>query len=218
MSTTGSLANDGNVYLDLNYSGGGSSLTLAGALTNRGSLDIYSGDRSDKVMTGTLSNTGTIVVAAMGTGKALLDVTDSAGFGAAGVLSGTVYLYRDSAIEFANGQITSVAGQLTITGNSAFLEDSTALGSNSALTGLTNVAGFLDLSTAAPVSTTGALVNSGTVFLDPDPGQGGSSLTLAGALTNQQRRAAHRQHCAIVIEHGLDNGAHQYGADLFLRL
>ena len=47
-------------------------------------------------------------------------------------------LSGDSAIEFTGGQITTLAaaGQLTLNGKNAFIEDSTALGSNSALTGL----------------------------------------------------------------------------------
>ena len=40
MSTTGALANDGTVDLDCISGGGGSSLTVAGALTNSGSLNI----------------------------------------------------------------------------------------------------------------------------------------------------------------------------------
>ena len=63
-------------------------------------------------------------------------MTGSAGFGTAGVLSGYVRLAGDSAIEFASGEITSLAAnaQLHLNGNDAFIEDSTALGSNSALT------------------------------------------------------------------------------------
>ena len=65
-------------------------------------------------------------------------MTGGAGFGTAGVLSGYVELSGDSAIEFASGQITSLAAGalLILYGNDAFIEDSTALGSNSALTGL----------------------------------------------------------------------------------
>jgi hypothetical protein len=44
-----------------------------------------------------------------GANQALLDATaGSAGFGAAGVLSGNVRLAGDSAIEFKSGQITSL--------------------------------------------------------------------------------------------------------------
>ena len=65
----------------------------------------------------------------------------SAGFGTAGVLSGYVRLAGDSAIEFASGEITSLAAgaHLGLNGNDAFIEDSTALGSNSALTGLASI-------------------------------------------------------------------------------
>ena len=65
-------------------------------------------------------------------------------------------------------QITSLAAnaQLLLGGNDAFIEDSTALGSNSALTGLANVAGSLHLYGRASVSTTGALTNSGLLNLE----------------------------------------------------
>ena len=58
-----------------------------------------------------------------------------------------------------------VGSQLTLDGNNTFVEDSTALGSNSALTGLANFAGALDLESGASVST-GALANSGALYLD----------------------------------------------------
>ena len=68
-------------------------------------------------------------------------MTGSAGFGTAEVLSGYVWLTGDSAIEFASGQITSLAAhaQLHLNGNDAFIEDSTELGSNSALTGFASI-------------------------------------------------------------------------------
>ena len=138
---------------------GGSSLTLAGALTNSGSLNIgntYDPDlrsASDEVTAASLDDTGSIdLTTYFLSDQALLDVTaGAAGFGAAGVLSGNVDLSGDSAVEFASGQITSVAadGKLSLRGNDAFIEDSAALGSNSALTGLSNVAGTLYLSVGA---------------------------------------------------------------------
>ena len=73
---------------------------------------------------------------------------------------------------------------MSLFGNDAFIEDSTALGSNSALTGLADIAGSLDLETGASVSTTGALANSGFLSLDYDAYDGGSTLSIGGALTN----------------------------------
>ena len=166
VSTTGALVNDGYVYLDTNGDDGGSSLTLAGALTNSGALDIGNAtlSASDKVTAAALDNTGRISLTGSSANQALLDVTaGSAGFGTAGVLSGDV--------DFpATARSSSRAGRsprspanalLVLNGNNAFIEDSTALGSNSALTGLADVAGSLYLENGASVSTTGALVNDG---------------------------------------------------------
>ena len=146
MSIIGALANDGTVELDFNpLAGTASSLTVAGALTNSGSLNIGYG--------------GT------------LDVTSGvAGSAPAGSLSGDVQLSYNGAIEFNNGQISTIGASSTLSlfgsyGNTAFIEDSTALGSNSALTGLADVAGSLYLDNGESVSTTGALANSGLVSL-----------------------------------------------------
>ena len=128
---------------------------------------------------GGLSNDGTIDVNFGG----LLDVTaGSAGFGAAGTLTGTVEVY-DGAIEFASGQISTIAtgASLSLSGG-AFIEDSTALASNSALTGLADIEGSLSIGGGASVSTAGALVNNGSLSAS-----GSSSATLlnvAGTLTN----------------------------------
>ena len=191
VSTTGSLANDGTINLDPSY--GGSSLMVDGTLTNSGSLGLGNTggalSASDEVTAASLDNTGKIQLTGSSANQALLDVTSgSAGFGTAGVLSGNVDLSGDSAIEFASGQITSLAGgaQLQLNGNDAFIEDSTALGSNSALTGLASIGAgaTFDLEDKVAVSTTGALANDGTIELDDNYGEGGSSLTVAGALTN----------------------------------
>ena len=215
VSTTGALVNDGSVRLDRLGGNGGSSLTLAGALANSG--DVVIGNTtlsaSDRATASSLDNTGSIHLTGSGANQALLDVTaGSAGFGTAGVLSGYVSLAGDSAIEFASGQITSLAAnaQLTLSGNSAFIEDNSALGSNSALQGLSNIHGtlslddgaslsttgalandkFINLGDGAALSTTGALANDGNVYLDIVAGDGGSSLTVAGALTNSYHSAS----------------------------
>ncbi len=197
VSTTGALANDGNVDV-----GGGSSLTVARALTNSGSLSIANSYVTAGALTNSgsliilgnsyvtaaaLDNTGDFQLVATGSSAALLDVTaGAAGFGAAGVSSGYVELYGDTALEFVSGQISTIgaSSRLSLIGNDAFIEDSTALGSNSALTGLASIgAGALfELERGASVSTTGALANSGGVSIGST--STGSSLSIAGALTN----------------------------------
>jgi hypothetical protein len=190
VSTTGALVNDGLAYIDVFGGEGGSSLTLAGALTNSDLLKIGNNalSASDEVTTASLDNRGSIVLTGSGANQALLDVTGSAGFGAAGVLSGFVELAGDSAIEFKSGHITSLAPNagLFLNGNDAFIEDSTSLGSNSALTGLASIGSqaTLELENEAAVSTTGAFVNHGRINLDANDGDGGSTLSIGGALTN----------------------------------
>jgi hypothetical protein len=201
VSTTGALANDGNVDIDTRRGDGGSSLTVAGTLTNSRTPHTNNGDllignatlsASDKVKAAALDNTGAIELRGSSANQALLDVTGAAGFGTAGVLSGNVALSGDSAIEFASGQITSLAAGaefgLSLNGNDAFIEDSTALGSNSALTGLASIGAgaTLDLEDGASVSTTGSLVNDGIVYLDTNYyfREGRSSLNIGGTLTN----------------------------------
>jgi len=140
------------------------------------------------VTAASLDKTGSIYLMGSGANQALLDVAGSAGFGAAGVLSGYVRLAGDSAIEFASGEITSLAAgsHLGLVGSDAVIEDSTATGSNSALTGLASIGlgALFALHDEAAVSTTGALVNDGDVYLDTNAGDGGSSLNIGGALTN----------------------------------
>ncbi len=80
MSTTGALVNDGHVCLDPVGGDGGSSLTLAGALTNSGSLTIGNAtlSASDEVTAASLDNTGSISLTGSGANQALLDVTAAA--------------------------------------------------------------------------------------------------------------------------------------------
>jgi hypothetical protein len=96
---------------------------------------------SDEVTAATLDNTGSIVLTGSSADEALLAVAGGVGFGTTGVLSGYIRLVGDSAIEFGSGEITSLAAHahLGLNGSGAFIEDSTALGSNSALTGLASI-------------------------------------------------------------------------------
>ena len=158
------LDNTGLLSVDYNAGESGTILNIGQALTNSGDLII--GNRglsaSDEVTAAALDNTGKIQLTGSRAHQALLDVSGSAGFGTAGVLTGNVNVFTDvgdAAIEFKSGQISTIAASsvLNLNTNSAFIEDSTALGSNSALTGLAKVDGSLDLEENASVSTTGTL-------------------------------------------------------------
>jgi HPt (histidine-containing phosphotransfer) domain-containing protein len=201
VSTTGGLAitGGGRVLLDSSPfigGGGGSTLTINGTLTNS-STDgnaLYIGNggigAADTVTATALSNTGVIAIQGSGSVQATLDITTgTAGFGTAAVQTGAVYLSGDALLEFASGQITTVAGLLQLSGSGAFVADAGSLTTNSALTGLATVAGDFYLQNGAVVSTTGGLTitGGGRVLLDSSPyigGGGGSTLTINGTLTN----------------------------------
>ncbi len=202
VTTTGALSNTGFINLDYStYSygttySGGSSLTVGGVLTNGASLNIGNSGiaANDTVKVAGLANTGTIsLIGNPSAGaRALLNDTGAAGFGTAGVLSGTVNLSGLATIEFASGQIAGIASgaSLTLTGGQAYVADASALNSNSALAGLANNAGSLTLQNGAAVTTTAALSNTGSINLDYSQYSygpaytGGSSLTVGGVLTN----------------------------------
>ncbi len=206
---SGALAVSGAFNLDyvVTYSYGssylgGSTLTVSGALTNSGSLNVGSSSnlspitKTDTIKAGSLVNSGAINLAGGATtsAEALLNIGGAAGFGAAGVLSGVVNISGNGEVEFASGQIASIASSssLILNGPKAFVADAGSLTTNSALTGLTGVAGALAFDNGASLTTTGALTNTGTVALDNYvTGQisygsilGGSSLSVGGALTN----------------------------------
>jgi hypothetical protein len=215
VSTTGGLANNGYIYLDTNSAdSGGSTLTVGGTLTNSHDLIIINNALSapDEVTAAALDNTGLINLGGSSADPVLVDVTGSAGFGTAGALSGDVIL-QNSAIEFAGGQISTIAtgAQLTLA-EDGYIEDSTTLGSNSALTGLANVSGGLYLANGASVSTKGALTNNGVVSIG-DGGSGESSLTVGGHADQQRHSHPGVDNCSVT-EQGLDDCAQQYGLDL----
>ena len=114
------LDNTGHLYVDGKRGAGGTILKIGETLTNSGSLLIGNATLSapDEVTAASLDNTGSIELTGSSANQALLDVTGSAEFGTAGVLSGNVGLAGDSAIEFESGEITSLASnaQLHING------------------------------------------------------------------------------------------------------
>ncbi len=201
------LDDTGHLWVDHDAGEGGTILNIGGALTNSGHLVIGNATLSapDAVTAASLDNTGRIYLIGSSANQALLDVTaGSAGFGAAGTLSGYVRLAGDSAIEFARGQITSLAASahLGLVGTGAFVEDSTAPGSNSALTGLASIgdgASFA-LHDGAAVSTTGALVNAGHIQrrrVEPEHWGG----------ADQQPQSPHRQCQPLGFGRGDGGGA-----------
>lgn len=164
-TTTGTLTlDDASVAVMLGEEGSASDVTLsASALDSRGTIQLH----------------------AAGGSHARLLVSGAAGFGTAGVLTGSVLLDGASTIAFGSGQITAIAGDLTLSGAQATITSGEVAG-NSALTGLTSLAGTLTL-TGLALTLTGDLDVDGALQLgssDPVASMRATTdLTVAGTLT-----------------------------------
>ncbi len=179
LRTFGDLSISGVVQLD-NYAGA-NSLAIGGNLSNGGTLAISG---STVAVGGSLSNTSAITLAGTAgasSTQATLNVRSAAGFGTAGVLTGSVYLQGDSLLEFGHGQITAIDGTLWLQDTNARIADAGSTIGNSALTGLSTVSGMFGLSNGASVRTSGNLgiASSGVVNVWL-----GSSLTIGGNVSN----------------------------------
>jgi len=211
------LTNSGGFYVDTGSGQGGSTVTIGGALTDSGTLQLGPGDFSlsspDQVTAAGLNNTGTINLygnATEGTtNQATLDITSGA---APATWIGAANLAGDALLEFASGQITSIAAGATLTlnnlnGAQSRVADASDTTSNSALTQLAsntgtfeivNDAGLADQATST-LTNSGTFVleditsfstlagvgfaNSGPFYVDNGSGQGGSTVTTGGTLT-----------------------------------
>ncbi len=165
-SVTHSVLNSGDLQLRPSSLGdGGSLLSIGGALDNAGVVAIYADSTIKAASVTDFIDTshGYIDLFGSSTAEATLDVASAAGFGAAGTLYGNVDLSGDALVEFARGQINTIAtdAYLTLNGSDAFVADASNTSTNSALRDLKTVAGGLSLQNGATVTTSEALTNSG---------------------------------------------------------
>ena len=184
LHVTGDFDNIGTVEVDY-YSGtGGSSLTAGGTLTNHGDLYIgYAGlTKATTVTAGELANTGTIDLTGGASKPATLDITTAA----PATLTGNFNLVGDAVLEFAKGGISAIGSgaELSLNGAKALVALSSALTTDSALSGLAGNAGTLVLENGAALTTAVGLDNIGIISVDSYY-SGGSSLTVGGTLTNE---------------------------------
>jgi len=218
VSTTTALTNNGIIYVD-SSGAGGSALTIGGDLTNSGAIQIGVNAPSSLSAPTTVTatdlvntTTGSILLvgyaAAGTTSQATLDITSGS---APATWTGTANLGGDALLEFASGQITSIAAGATLTLNNIYgapsrVADASDTTSNSALTQLASNAGTFELLNGngladqatgafsnsgtfalqenATFSTPAGFTNSGGLYVDNGSGQGGSTVTIGGTLTN----------------------------------
>src|SRR5262249_51997564 len=166
----------------------GSGLTVAGTLVNMGGFGVGGTALTapDTVTLGGLINSGFVNISGnASTGsRGTVNVTAAAGTGAPGLLTGSIGLAGDALLAFASGQISAIVGTLTLDGPQAFVADAGAPGSNSALTGLSEIDGTINLRDGASMAVAGNLGNTGILNVDSFSNDSGSGLTVAGTLTN----------------------------------
>ncbi len=196
LSNVVSPQGNGLINLDTNYASGGGAMSVTGTLSNAGRINIGGGNlsASTTVTAGALQNTGSLYVFGSyttgSTNQATLDILSAAPTNWTGLLD----MGGDALVEFSQGSIQSIAsgGEIRINTTTSFLANAGATTQNSALEGLTSNAGDFELQDAASASLSGDFDNTGTVSLDNDTGyggdpNGGSTLAIAGALTNAGR-------------------------------
>jgi autotransporter passenger strand-loop-strand repeat protein len=184
---TGNFTNTGTVFVDTNYAGG-SVLSIGGTLANTGTLYIGNGGAvsGTSIVSAAALTAGGSIRLAGGTGsstyEAILEVA-----AAPSVVSGTIVVTGDAEMEFGSGGITNVlgGGEIELVGATALIADAASPGTNSGLAGLANNAGTIDLELGATVTIGGDFTNAATLDMDVNSTDGGSTLTVDGALTNR---------------------------------
>ena len=183
-TVSGTIYDASLLSLDAGAGQGGAALT-AGSLNIAAGGALILGNATLSVHDtlnagGIVNNAGSISLIGSASKQALLNVSGASGFGSVGVLTGAVSLAGDSAIKFANGRLQTIdsLGALTLNGANAFVEIASNLGANSALTGLTNIAGALSLESGATIAPTGPLYVGGALNIDDVNGAGGTTVTL----------------------------------------
>jgi hypothetical protein len=189
----GVLSVDGDPFT----SEGGSTVVIGGTLTDAGRVTIgpqTGGLGAPTSVTVTaLVNTGEIDLTGNTTGTpantATLYVGSAAGFGTLGVLTGNVYLNGMANLEFATGQIGTIAdgARFNLFG-AALLSNASGTTTNSALSGLSSIAGIFDLADGETLAVGNdlSITSTGRLYVDGDSftAEGGSTVDVNGTLNN----------------------------------
>ena len=165
---SGDAANAGFLGFDSNYfqSLGGSTVSVAGTLTNTGQVVL--GQTSGNATAGTtcevgaVNNTGQIDLQG-GTAAAPVLAAIMVQGAAPAVLTGNIQLLGDSFISYGSGQVGTIGGAATVSlsGALAHIADASDTSTSSALTGLTEIDGTLALLNGNSVAVGGGLVVAG---------------------------------------------------------
>ena len=183
IAPSGNLSVSGELHVDDSGGQGGTTLPITGTLTNSGFIQIGNNSLSatTNLIASAVSNTGTINLIGSATKQATLSITSAPAI----LTGGTINLSGDAALLYGSGQIADIAsGRLSLSGSQAHVADASDPTHNSALAGLGYLAGELDLQYGQTLAVNDALLVSGTLSVDTANAAGGSSVTIAGILSN----------------------------------
>ena len=187
------IGSTGSIRLD-DAALGGSSITDNGALVDNGVLSVGNGNLlTDAVLTTTALTDGagsTLMIQGSTTKKGRVVVGSAAGLGTAGVLSGsTITINNNGILQFASGQITTLATGLNLLmdGAGAQINDLGGSGANSALRGLTtNNALVVTLGDGVSITIDGSFTTNGAMRIDNYSNNiGGTTIAVGGTFTNR---------------------------------
>ncbi|HKM62974.1 MAG TPA: hypothetical protein VJY39_10840 [Acidisphaera sp.] len=194
LTTTTGFSNAGNLQVDQSGSDGGSTLTFGGSLTNANQATIGNqGLSASTTVTATgLTNTGDLTLqgntGSGTTNEAALDITG----GVSSTLTGTVRVGGDADLEVgSNIKSIGVGSSLELDGAQARVSigaatTSSALGLLSLNNGTLLLRGGSGSGAGGvALTTTTGFDNVGNLEVDSYGGDGGSTLTIGGVLTNQ---------------------------------
>ncbi len=187
LSVTSFLQNAGAV----NVTGNGDHVAVAGRLTNTGAITIGAANltATTAVTAAALQNSGSIVVQGVATGatQASLKIAGAA----TATLTGSVRVSGDGLMQFGSGSIASISVGATMELDGAAAKITTGGATTSALANLASNSGALILQGGSgygaggvTFKTSTGFVNNGAFSVDSSSGDGGSVVTLGGALTN----------------------------------
>ncbi|HEY1708614.1 MAG TPA: hypothetical protein VGG10_10150 [Rhizomicrobium sp.] len=193
LTFAGDLSNAGSIGIDAgsDVSNRTTLISIAGALTNSGTITVSTSDYSlapSTFTTHTFNNGGTLVLE----GSVRPDVQEQSSFevtagNAPTILDATFQLSGDALLEFASGKIGTIAsdGSLSLSGTQARIAVAGKTDRDSALN-LRENDGALHLSDGASLaSPAAAFTNGGALLLDSSNGAAGGSFSLAaGTLHN----------------------------------
>src|SRR5262249_51445865 len=115
VNPSGNLTVSGELHVDDGGSGG-APFSIPGTLAHSNFVGGGNGSltAARTVTAAALNNAGTIGITGSASQLATLSIASAAGFGTAGVLTGSVTLSGDALLEFASGQITTIASGATL--------------------------------------------------------------------------------------------------------